>query len=140
MYMIAEKPVLRFITSLLLMVSLVLLPVISAQASMNAEMMVVAQEAGQADGLPCHSKMPAKSSTVVQYKIFDHNPCKQCCKDKSCQNCLLCNACMTATHFSVLLINVPPVLFNKAHPAYLLSRADKYINITLSPDLQPPIA
>jgi len=132
-----ETPVFRFITSLLVAVSLVLTPVISTQANMAVKL-VAAQEVGHSDRVPCHMKAQTRAPAVSQYKGFTHAPCKQCCKDKSCQNCLLCNACMTATHLPVLLLNIP-VLFTKTHSVYLSMHPDRYINIVLSPDLQPPI-
>ncbi len=137
MYLIAETSVFRFITSLLVAVTLVLTPVISTQASMGVKL-VAAQEVRHSDGMPCHVETQANALAVSQYKGFDHNPCNQCCKDGACQSCLLCNACMTTTHFPVLLLNIP-VLFVKTRFLYLSPHSDRYINIILSPDLQPPI-
>ena len=129
MHVITETSVFRFIASLLVAVSLVLTPVLSAQVGMDAGGTAVAQETGHSDGMPCHMNAPTKTS---------HNPCKPCCEDNPCQNCQLCNTCMTATHTPLLLENIP-VLFKISHLVFPLLHPDRYISVSLSPDLQPPI-
>jgi hypothetical protein len=126
MHVITETSVFRFIASLLVAVSLVLTPVLSAQVGMDAGGTAVAQETGHSDGMPCHMNASTKTSQ------------KPCCTDNICQNCQLCNTCMTATHTPVLLENIP-VLFKNSHPVFPSLHPDRYISLSLSPDLQPPI-
>lgn len=128
------RPFVKYITSLLLAISMAVTPVISVLAATATDDAAYTQNTNV---MPCHemsSEEVVKNNTT---QASDTHRCKNCSKDGACQE-KLCSSC---AHF-VQLSAISAQIFiapQEISDSYQSGLYDSYSSLILSPAFRPPI-
>jgi hypothetical protein len=125
--------IVKYVTSLLLAVSMVMTPVISTLADTDA-----ATYAHDEKTMPCHEKDSGDAVKGELIQKTDSRTCKEKCKDGKCQEGL----CASCAHFVHLTVVTPQVNLSSHRNSigYQSNLYDSYSSLILSPTFRPPIS
>jgi hypothetical protein len=128
------RPIVKYVTSLLLAISMAVTPVISVLATTVTDNAAHTQDTNV---MPCHEKDSEHVVKDESTQVSGTHICNERCKDGACQE-KLCSSCAHLVQLSTpsLTFYMPQGISD----SYQSNLFDSYPSLILSPAFRPPIS
>ena len=125
----------KYLTSLLIAVSIALTPVVSVFATTVTDSSAHMQDKNE---VPCHEMASVAMDMDESAQSSGTHPCKDCCKDGACQD-KHCSSCILTIQLSAIT-SLTFLVPHRISTSYQSGHSDSYPGLIHSPAFRPPIS
>ena len=126
----------KYLTSLLIAVSMALTPVVSVFATSVTDSSTHMQDKNE---VPCHEMASGVVDMDESAQSSDTDSCKYCCEDGVCQDKHCSSSCILTIQLSAIT-SLTLLIPHKISTSYQADRLDNYPGLIQSPAFRPPIS